>query len=124
MGMSIAEFRDLQKAVRPLKYRNQPFVVGSERYRSMKEFRFHVMCKALTHVCDLHQRIVQIEREVYFQLVPAQRAMGYFLDFRLTYADGRIDHIDTKSPVTRKIPGYIHKRKLMLERHGIHIMEV
>ena len=132
MGMSISEYR-LTKKPKPLKYRNRPVEVDGERYRSQKEYRFHAMCKAQTKAADPRQRIVKIEREVYFLLVPTQRSMygkllerkaGYYLDFRVTFADGHVDHVDTKSPATRKIPSYIMKRKLMLDRHKIHVMEV
>lgn len=130
--ISIAEYRKLKKA-KPNKYRNQPMAVNGERYRSRKEYVYHVMCMASTKARDPAQRIVKIEREVYYQLVPAQcdakgklleRAMGYFLDFRLTYADGRVEHVDTKSPATWKLAVWVAKRKLMLERFGIHVVEV
>ena len=135
MSISIAEFRALQKAAKKArpKYRNTPMRAGSEQYRSKKEYEFHVMCKVQGSARDPRQRIVKVEREVYYQLVPTQRdakgkllerAMGYFLDFRLTYGDGRVEHVDVKSPATRKLPAWVAKRKLMLERHDIHILEV
>lgn len=135
MNMSVAQYRLLMKSVPKgvLKYRNRPVEVDGERYRSTKEMIFHVQCKVQTKARDPALRIVKIEREVYYPLVPAQRdkagrllerAMGYYLDFRLTYADGRVEHVDVKSIATRKIPTYRIKRKLMLERHGIHILEV
>lgn len=134
MNMSVAQYRLLMKSAPKgmQKYRNRPVVVGNERYRSEKEYKFHTQCQVQTKAKDPHQRIVKIEREVYYQLVPSQRnadgsserAMGYFLDFRLTYADGRLEHVDVKSPATRRLALYVAKRKLMLERHGIQIHEL
>lgn len=133
MSMSLSEYRRLKPRKKPLKYKNQPLVVNGQRYRSIKEYTYHTGCMTRMKAKDPAQRVVKIEREVYFLLVPAQRdansilierAMGYFLDFRVTYADGHVEHVDTKSPVTRKNPFFIAKRKLMLERHGIRITEV
>lgn len=138
MGMSIPEYRRLMKLParpvdQPTKYRSQKIVVDGLRFDSKKEYRYFFMLTALMQARDPAVRVVTIERQVYFQLVPAQRdragkllerAMGYYLDFRITYADGRVEHVDVKSPVTRRLPGYISKRKLMLERHNVHVMEV
>ena len=130
-AISIAEYRRLK--TRGTKYRNTLIVVAGEKYRSRKEYVFHTQCQVQTKAADPAQRIVKIEREVYYRLVPAQRdakgrlverAMGYFLDFRLTFADGRVEHVDVKSPATRKIASYIQKRKLLLLVHGIRIHEL
>lgn len=46
----------------------------------------------------------------------AQRKIEYIADFRVTYPDGRVEVIDTKSPASRT-PDYMIKRKLLLFRY-------
>ena len=90
-------------------------------------------------------KIQGLLRQVKFELIPAQvetyerisektgrrlqdgrrcieQAVNYVADF-VYWQDGQMVVEDAKSPVTRT-EGYIIKRKLMLERHGIRIMEV
>ena len=75
------------------------------------------------------QRVVSIEEQVNFLLIPSQkvggqcaeRACHYVADFRVEYADGRKEVIDVKG---FKTADYIIKRKLMLQVHGIRVREV
>lgn len=61
-----------------------------------------------------------------FELIPKQegeRAVKYVADF--SYAkEGHLVVEDVKSPITRKLPAYIIKRKLMQFVHGIKVAEV
>lgn len=136
MSMSLKEYRQLMKLEpRPIdqpKYRNKLIEVDGTKFHSKKEYAYYLNLTALKAAKDPAMRVVKIETQVYFPLLASQykfgklieRATGYYLDFRVTYADGRIDHVDTKSPTTRKIASYVIKRKLLLERHGIRILEV
>lgn len=68
--------------------------------------------------------IVKIERQVKFDLIPAQdgeKPVCYKADFVVTYQDGTREIIDAKGMRTKE---YILKRKLMLWVHGIKIKEV
>ena len=77
------------------------------------------------------RQIASIERQVSYELVPAQRSEGkvveravrYIADFRVRYDDGTVDVIDAKSSITRKQATYVIKRKLMLQVHGIRVTE-
>lgn len=72
-------------------------------------------------------RVVNVERKTRYLLIPKQegeRAVHYEADFVVTYADGRIEVVDTKSEPTRKNRLYVVKRKLMLDRHNIRLVEV
>lgn len=51
------------------------------------------------------------------------RATNYRADFTYKYL-GQYIVEDTKSPITRKKPDYVIKKKLMLKEHGIFIKEV
>ena len=70
-------------------------------------------------------KISGLERQVSFELIPKQdgeRAVKYVADF--AYYDNGVHIVeDVKSPVTRKLPTYIIKRKLMLWIHKIKIKE-
>ena len=71
-------------------------------------------------------KISGLERQVSFELIPKQdgeRAVKYVADFAY-YEAGVYVVEDVKSPVTRKLPAYIIKRKLMLWIHKIKIKEV
>lgn len=68
--------------------------------------------------------IETIEHEVWFEFVVNGVFVGrYRLDFRVTYADGRVDHVDTKSKPTLTAM-YLLKKALMLACHGIEVREV
>ena len=61
-----------------------------------------------------------------FKLLPKQdgeRAVHYVADFKYN-CDGKVIVEDVKSDITRRLPQYVIKRKLMLYIHGIRITEV
>lgn len=72
--------------------------------------------------------IHQLQRQVKFELIPAQkvngriveRACSYIADFTYYYKGSFVVE-DSKG---FKTPDYIIKRKLMLQKHGIRIQEV
>lgn len=76
---------------------------------------------------DDASRVVDVVRKKRYLLIAAQegeRAVHYEADFVVLFADGHTEVIDTKSEPTRKNRVYVLKRKLMLERHAIRIIEV
>lgn len=96
-------------------------------YDSQKEAHYAQQLEIMKHSADLAERVVKVEHHVIFELIPAQdgeKPVTYELDFRVTYADGHIEHVDVKSDATRKDKVYILKRKLMKWVHGITIREV
>jgi hypothetical protein len=98
-----------------------------EKYDSNKERNHHAALEAARHAKDPSQRVVEIILQQKFELIPKQdgeRAVNYFADFVVTYADGRREVQDTKSEPTRRDKAYVMKRKLMLRVHGIRIIEL
>lgn len=96
-------------------------------FDSVKEARVHAQLTLMRQATDPSERVVEIEHHVRYEVIPAQvgeRAAFYEADFRVTYADGRVEVIDVKSVITRKEPRYILKRKLMLQVHGIKVREI
>lgn len=111
------------------KYKN--IKVGG--YDSKKERDYALSLELLKTVPEPHNRVVSVEKQVSYELLPAQkdaqgkcleRSVKYLADFRVTYADGRVEVVDVKSAITKKLPVYILKRKLMLFIHGIIIKEI
>lgn len=102
----------------------------TDGFDSAKEARFAKKLEMLRHAKDHTQRVADIERQVRYTLIPAQRGddgkvaerkCDYIADFRVTYADGRQEVIDVKG---YKTADYIIKRKLMRYVHGITVREV
>lgn len=98
------------------KYRNERVNVGGVRFDSKKEYsRFQelVMLEKAGIIQDL-------KRQVKFEIVPKncdERAAFYVADFVYKKADGKMIIEDVKSEMTRKLPLYILKRKLVKFRY-------
>lgn len=115
------------KIPRKNKYNAKRTRVGDEFFDSAKESRtFQTFMLAMQAQSPV-ERVVLLERSRRYLLVPKQegeRACSYVADFVVVFADGRTEVVDTKSDITRKNPLYVLKRKLMLERHNIRILEM
>lgn len=122
--MTAAEFQAFhrkQLAARDSKYGAVPRQdANGERYRSGVELRYHQRLQLLQRTGE----VVQVEREVRYELVVNGLLVGaYVLDFRVTYADGRVEHVDTKSKPTLTALFKL-KQALMLACHGIEVVAV
>jgi len=106
--------------------------VKTDGYDSKKEADYAKRLEWFKLAENPADRIVSVEKQVKFELIPAQwiggkcveRACSYYADFRVEYADGRIEVIDVKSAHTKTLPAWVIKRKLMLHVHGIKVLEV
>ena len=117
------------------KYRSRKITVDGVTYDSKKEYR------RWKELCLLQKagKITDLERQVPFELIPAQRepdtvgirggirkgrvieyAVKYVADF-VYYENGKKVVEDTKGFKTKD---YIIKRKLMLSVYGIRIKEI
>lgn len=111
-----------KKKKRP-KYNNEKVVVDDIEFASKKEAHRYGELKLLMKAGE----IGMLEMQVAFLLIPAsetERKCEYLADF--VYRDMRTGEKiveDVKSEITRKLPAYIMKRKLMLSVHGIKIVE-
>jgi len=80
--------------------------------------RLELLKKATTD----KNRVIDIQEQVPFEFViNGTKICTYRLDFKVTYADGRVEFVDIKGIVTSV---YSIKRKLMLAVYGIKIKEV
>ena len=111
-----------------MKYHNRKVVTEDGVFDSFRELNRWQELKLLQRAGEIYD----LQRQVPFVVIPVQkegkkvieREVKYIADF--TYRnvkDGRIVVEDVKSHVTTT-KEYVIKRKLMLYRHGIRIVEV
>jgi hypothetical protein len=117
------------------KYKNKKAVVDGITFDSKKEAARYINLKCLEDA----GLISDLQRQVSFELIPPQklpqpykegtkmvrtlRGCSYKADF--VYMKQGLQIVeDVKSAITRHNPEYIIKKKLMLYRYGIQIMEV
>lgn len=122
--MTAEEFREYLKkkeAGRTSKYKSIPTqTADGQKFKSALEADYYNRCWVLQRSGE----VTQIEREVRFELnVNGVFVAAYMLDFRITYADGRVEHVDCKSEPTVTAL-YKIKRALMLAIYGIELKEV
>ncbi len=103
------------------KYHNRKVEIDGIKFDSTKEGERYLELKLLLKAGKIRDLQMQVE----FELIPKQggeRACKYKADFVYHMADtGKMVVEDVKGKRTRE---YIIKRKLMLWRHGIKIVEV
>lgn len=104
------------------KYGNVKTPYNGRLYHSGKEADYARTLDQLRKARKKSERVVRVEPQVPYRLtVNGQLICKYYLDFKVTYADGRVEHIDVKGVVTDV---YRLKRKLMKACHDIEIIEV
>lgn len=120
---SLVDMRDNPRQRERRKYANEVTMVDGVRFDSRAEANRWVELAAMQR----DGRIADLTRQVPFELVPAckrpsggeERAVWYVADFVYS-RDGRRFCEDVKGKV---LDVYILKRKLMLWRHGIEVLE-
>lgn len=108
------------------KYGNRKTVIDGNQYDSVKEAKRGAELRLMERAGI----ISDLQRQVKYTLIPAQKRGGrtverpvtYIADFQYT-ENGETVVEDVKSPATRT-PQYIIKRKLMLWEFGIQVKEV
>lgn len=102
-----------------MKYNNKKTEIDGIKFDSKKEANRYCELKLL----EKAGVIKDLELQVKFELIPKngkERAVNYIADFVYTEAGKRVVE-DCKGMRTKE---YIIKRKLMLDRHNIEILEV
>ena len=123
------------------KYHSRKITRDGETFDSVKEYRRWCELKLLERA----GKIAELERQVKFELIPAQRIEGKVVERACTYIadfayivpihgqeideEGHLCFFDGWEPVVEDTKGfktkdYIIKRKLMLWVHGIRIKEI
>lgn len=115
---------------KPLKKRKSKYNVAPKNQRTYKgkvydsklEKNYRAKLELMKKATKLENRVVDIQEQVPFEFViNGLKVCTYLLDFKVTFGDGRIEHIDTKGVITDI---YRIKKKLMLACYGIKIKEV
>lgn len=98
----------------------------------------------MLQIMEQRNQITELQRQVQYVLVPSQyikvlktvrkkevlkdkrieAPITYKADFQYRLPDGKLIVEDVKSEVTRRLPEYVMKRKLMLYIHGIKLTEI
>lgn len=113
--LSVDEYRrqfHIVQTKKPLKYRNQPQKHEGIRHDGQKEKNRYYELLIRLQANEIHT----LERQKRFEIVPKnkdERAVYYYADF--VYFDCLLNSWiieDVKGPYTRKIGGYVIKRKL------------
>ena len=102
------------------KYKNEKITIDGMTFDSKKEYNRYCDLKLLERAGE----IKDIQRQVKFELIPKQegeRAVNYIADFVYIDRNGKKVVEDTKGVRTAE---YIIKRKIMLWRYNIKILEV
>ncbi len=106
------------------KYRNEKIICDGMTFDSKKEYR------RWCELCLLEKagEIKDLQRQIEFELIPAQRIDGKVVERKCSYVADFVYHEgaeliveDSKGVKTKE---YIIKRKLMLQKYGIQIREV
>lgn len=104
-----------------MKYNNRKTVVDGITFDSKREATRWQQLRLL----ERGGLIADLDRQVKYELIPKQpgeRAVSYYADF--VYTDGRTGLTVVEDAKGCKTRDYAIKRKLMLWRHGIRIVEV
>lgn len=135
MNISAEQYNLMQGKLKANKYKNKSTKATTDgketTFDSGKEKARYNKLK----LSELAGEISDLKRQVKFTLIPAQyvdvsgkrtcieKSVSYYADF--TYIEnGKLVVEDVKSKVTKSLPAYILKRKMMLYFHSIQIKEV
>lgn len=103
------------------KYRNKKTVVDGFKFDSKKEANRYLIYKDEKE----RKRILDFKMQVKYKfIINGQLVCSYVSDFVITHLDGRTEVIDVKSEMTRKLPVYRIKKKLMKAIYNIEVKEV
>lgn len=102
------------------KFNNKKTVIDGKTFDSKKEATRYTHLKLLQQVGQIEDLKTQVK---YDMVVNGVKVCAYYADFE--YVEKmQIVVEDVKSEVTRKLPVYRLKKKLMLALHGIDIKEI
>lgn len=106
------------------KYHSKKMETADGTFDSKHEFQRWIELKLMEKAGEIEY----LERQVKFELIPAQKENGKTIERACSYKADFVYYIKGKMIVEDakgfKTPEYKIKRKLMLERHGIRIQEV
>lgn len=95
-------------------------------FDSRKEAEYYFGLKNKKFLSNPTERVTNFERQVKIPIdIEGIHICNYFLDFKVEYADGRIEHIDIKGLKTgASYQIFRLKKKLVEAIYGIKIIEI
>lgn len=127
--MSIQQYLATNKKPVRNKWNNQRTEYNGYTYMSKKEANFAMSLDNCKKAHDPKDRVLSYDKQVPFPIVVnGQKICKYILDFKVAYADGRIEYIDVKAFDKKKskflsTDTYKLKKKLVEAIYGITIKE-
>ena len=105
---------------KPSKYKNRKTVIQGITFDSKKEANRWVRLKAM----EASGAITGLRRQVTYTLAVNETLIASYIADHVYVESGLLVVEDVKSEITRKLPVYRLKRKLMRAIHGVEIREV
>jgi hypothetical protein len=104
-----------------LKYKNVKTIINGISFDSKKEANFY----GLLRLKEKAKLIDKFEMQVRYDLVVNSQKIGFYKADFVTYKNGKVlDVIDVKSEMTKKLPVYRLKKKLVKAIYGFDIVEI
>lgn len=104
------------------KFGNKKTFYNGRTYHSKKEAEYAMQLDMLLNARVDAERVVSwVPQVTYHLVVNGVKIADYRLDFKVEYADGRIEYVDVKGYLTDE---YKIKKKLMKALFNIDIIEV
>ena len=103
------------------KYRSIKTTIDGHTFDSRHEAKTYLLLRSMMKAVSDTERVVSIELQPVFELQEGYvrdgkkiRPIIYRGDFRVTYADGRVEIIDAKGCITKE---YALKKKILLYKY-------
>lgn len=124
--MKISEYREAQINTRSKnKFGNIRTEYAGRMYDSVKEAEYARMLDICRRETREKMRVVDWQPQIKFPLeVNGLHIADYILDFKVTYADGRVEYVDVKGGEATKTAVYKLKKKLMKAIYNIELIEI
>lgn len=108
------------------KYRNIRVEWNGRSFHSKKEANYAQSLSMARQAVDPKDRVIHVQYQVpYDVILHGRKITRYVLDFRVHYADGRIDHVDVKGYLKGAAYDLFRIKKALVEiQEGIEIREV
>jgi len=104
------------------KYRNVQTEYKGLKFMSKKEAEYAMQLDYMRKATSPRDRVVEWVPQMPFQVILNEKKIcKYIADFKVTYADGRVEIVDVKGVRTDV---YRLKKKLVEAQYGITIVEV
>lgn len=104
-----------------MKYRNVKVEVDNIKFDSKKEAAYYSKLKLLQKAGDVISFTLQPK---YMLTINGVKCGFYKADFKVEWKSGIVRVVDVKSSMTKTLPVYNLKKKLVFALYGIQILEV